>query len=67
MSPVGWMWLAQMVARSASRLVKLCTGTPSSVTSLQFLADAYDVLILGPIGVGKTFPANALGHNWQNS
>jgi hypothetical protein len=22
----GWIWFAQMVARSASRLVKLCTG-----------------------------------------
>jgi hypothetical protein len=31
MSQAGWMWLAQIVARSASRQVKLCTGMPSSV------------------------------------
>ncbi len=29
---------------------------------MRFLADAYNVLITGPAGVGKTFPANALGH-----
>jgi hypothetical protein len=39
----------------------------AELTSLRFLADDYDVLILGPIGVRKTFLANALGHNWQNS
>ncbi|QDP94884.1 ATP-binding protein [Microlunatus elymi] len=32
------------------------------LTSLRFLADAYNVLIMGPVGVGKTFLANALGH-----
>lgn len=32
------------------------------MTSLRFLADAYNVLIMGPVGVGKTFLANALGH-----
>ena len=31
MSSAGWMWLAQRVARSASRLVKLCTGVSSAV------------------------------------
>jgi DNA replication protein DnaC len=31
------------------------------LTSLRFLADAYNVLIMGPVGVGKTFLANALG------
>ena len=30
-SSAGWIWLAQMVARSASRLVKLCTGVLSAV------------------------------------
>jgi DNA replication protein DnaC len=34
----------------------------AELTSLRFLADAYNVLILGPVGVGKTFLANALGH-----
>jgi DNA replication protein DnaC len=32
------------------------------LTSLRFLTDAYNVLIMGPVGVGKTFLANALGH-----
>jgi DNA replication protein DnaC len=32
------------------------------LTSLRFLPDAYNVLIMGPVGVGKTFLANALGH-----
>jgi DNA replication protein DnaC len=34
----------------------------AELTSLRFLADAYNVLIMGPVGVGKTFMANALGH-----
>ena len=34
----------------------------AELTSLRFLADAYNVLIIGPVGVGKTFLANALGH-----
>jgi DNA replication protein DnaC len=34
----------------------------AELCSLRFLADAYNVLILGPVGVGKTFLANALGH-----
>ena len=34
----------------------------AELTSLRFLADAYNVLIMGPVGVGKTFLANALGH-----
>jgi DNA replication protein DnaC len=32
------------------------------LTSLRFLADASNVLIMGPVGVGKTFLANVLGH-----
>ena len=40
MSWAGWMWLAQMVARSASRLVKLCTGVSSSVCLRDALASA---------------------------
>jgi polynucleotide 5'-kinase involved in rRNA processing len=34
----------------------------AELTSLRFIADAYNVLIMGPVGVGKTFLANALGH-----
>jgi DNA replication protein DnaC len=34
----------------------------AELTSLRFLADAYNVLIMGPVGVGKTFLAHALGH-----
>jgi DNA replication protein DnaC len=30
--------------------------------SLRFLTNAHNVLIMGPVGVGKTFLANALGH-----
>ena len=34
----------------------------AELTSLRFLADAYSVLIMGPVGVGKTYLATALGH-----
>ena len=34
----------------------------AELTSLRFLADDHNVLIIGPVGVGKTFLANALGH-----
>ena len=34
----------------------------AELTSLRFLTDAHNVLIMGPVGVGKTFLANALGH-----
>ena len=30
--------------------------------SLRFVADASNALIMGPVGVGKTFLATALGH-----
>ena len=39
-SSAGWMWLAQTVARSASRLVKLCTGVSSVVRLRAALASA---------------------------
>jgi DNA replication protein DnaC len=34
----------------------------AELTSLRFVADAYNVAIMGPVGVGKTLLANALGH-----
>jgi DNA replication protein DnaC len=34
----------------------------SELCSLRFLTDAHNVLIMGPVGVGKTFLATALGH-----
>jgi len=34
----------------------------SELASLRFIDEAHNVLILGPVGVGKTFLATALGH-----
>jgi len=34
----------------------------SELTTLRFVEDANNVVILGPVGVGKTFMATALGH-----
>ena len=34
----------------------------AELTTLRFVEDANNVLILGPVGVGKTFLASALGH-----
>ncbi len=34
----------------------------AELISLRFLADSYNILVMGPVGVGKTFLANALGH-----
>ena len=34
----------------------------NELTSLRFVDSKHHVLILGPVGVGKTFMANALGH-----
>ncbi len=34
----------------------------SELVSLRFVDEAHNVLILGPVGVGKTFLATALGH-----
>ena len=34
----------------------------AELTTLRFLDDAHNVIVLGPVGVGKTFMATALGH-----
>ncbi|MGH3990332.1 MAG: ATP-binding protein, partial [Pseudonocardiaceae bacterium] len=34
----------------------------SELTTLRFLEDANNILIMGPVGVGKTFMASALGN-----
>ena len=34
----------------------------AELISLRFVIDSYNVAIMGPVGVGKTFLANALGH-----
>lgn len=34
----------------------------AELATLRFLASHHNVVILGPVGVGKTFLANALGH-----
>lgn len=34
----------------------------SKLCTLRFMENAYNVLLLGPVGVGKTFMANTLGH-----
>src|ERR1044071_6215402 len=39
-SSVGWIWLAQRVARSASRLVKLCTGVIVGAFARRFVQQA---------------------------
>lgn len=38
------------------------TAIWSELVSLRFVDEAHNVLILGPVGVGKTFLATALGH-----
>src|SRR5437867_3221387 len=50
----GWMVLAQMVARSASRLRRLCTGWPSSVTLAAILASAAGERRAGATGLGRS-------------
>jgi DNA replication protein DnaC len=37
-------------------------GTLNELVSLRFVETAHNALILGPVGVGKTFLATALGH-----
>jgi DNA replication protein DnaC len=34
----------------------------AELTTLRFVEDSHNVLVMGPVGVGKTFMASALGH-----
>jgi hypothetical protein len=52
----------QMQAWDDTAAVSFDRDLWAELTSLRFLADAYNMLIMGPVGVGKTFLANALGH-----
>jgi DNA replication protein DnaC len=49
----------QLQGWDASAAVTFDSELWAELTSLRFLADAYNVLIMGPVGVGKTFLANA--------
>src|SRR6266498_2880169 len=56
----GWIWLRQMVARSASRLVKLCTGRPAGVRLAAALARARGDRAAGATGLRRAASAVAL-------
>src|SRR5436309_14330987 len=58
-----WIWLRQMVARSASRLVKLCTGRPAGVRLAAALAAAREERAAGATGLGRAAAAAA----WSSS
>jgi DNA replication protein DnaC len=53
---------APCVRRQAPDGVETISTLVWKRTSLRLLADAYNVLIMGPVGVEKTFLANGLGH-----
>jgi len=55
---------AQMVLEAWDATAKVTFDRElwSELSTLRFLDSHYHVLILGPVGVGKTFLANALGH-----
>src|SRR5262245_34566933 len=64
----GWIWLRQMVARSASRLSKLCTGRWSWVCLVAALAWARGERVAGATGLvraawaaGLSSSANSIG------
>src|SRR6185312_320902 len=56
----GWIWLRQMVARSASRLVKLCTGRSAGVRLAAALARARGERAAGATGLVRLAWAVAL-------
>jgi DNA replication protein DnaC len=68
--PNDWHWPAPTGYRITT-FWSCCSPTRSPAATAnrrhgglkpRFLADAYNILIMGPVGVGKTFLANALGH-----
>src|SRR6266702_8971879 len=56
----GWIWLRQMVARSRSRLVKLCTGRSLGVRLVAALASAFGERTAGATGLVRAASAVAL-------
>ena len=46
----------------ASAAVAYDKAVLDELVSLRFVEDAYNAFVLGPVGVGKTFLATALGH-----
>ncbi len=52
----------QLEAWDDTTLVSFDRQLWAELCSLRFVLDSYNVLIMGPVGVGKTFLANALGH-----
>ena len=46
----------------ASAAVTYDKAVLDELVTLRFVEDAYNTLVLGPVGVGKTFLATALGH-----
>src|SRR5258707_15220078 len=59
----GWIWLRQMVARSASRVAELCTGWPSWVRLVAALASALAERAAGATGLVRA--ARAAGLSWS--
>src|SRR6266699_243610 len=51
--PAGWMRLAAIVARSPSRVAKLCTGPPPGVALVAALAWAEGERWAGATGLGR--------------
>src|SRR5260221_9517353 len=63
----GWIWLRQMVARSVSRLSKLCTGWPAGVRLAAALASARGERAAGATGLGRVASAAALAASVDKS
>src|SRR5260221_12094722 len=63
----GWIWLRQMVARSVSRLVELCTGWPAGVRLAAALASARGERAAGATGLGRVASAAALSSSVNRS
>ncbi len=64
-SSAGWMRLAQMVARSSSRLVKLCTGWSSVVRFREAFFSAGSERWAGATGLVRLARAAGLSWSWN--